>query len=126
LGIPDDRIFPTPHCVENDRFAEAAVVRRSASRRDDLRRSLGLPIDAFVVLFAGKVEPQKRPLDLVHALAAMTPRPHLAIAGTGPLDAEVASTAAALGIGVTPLGFVNQSKMSSVYAAADCLALPSE
>jgi glycosyltransferase involved in cell wall biosynthesis len=125
FGIPDDRIFYTPHCVENDRFAEAASVRRSAPRRDELRRSLGLPTDAFVVLFAGKVEPQKRPLDLVQALAAMTPLPHLAIAGTGPLDAEVGATAAALGVGLTPLGFVNQSRMTGVYAAADCLALPS-
>ena len=126
FGVPDDRIFHTPHCVDNTRFAEAAGLRRSVPCRDDLRRSLGVAVDRFVVLFAGKLEPKKRPLDLVLALGAITPPPHLAIAGTGPLESEVATAAATLGVGLTRLGFVNQSRMAGVYAAADCLALPSD
>ena len=65
---------------------EAASLRTSATRRADTRRQLGLPADAFVVLFAGKLEPKKRPLDLVEALGRMDPRPHLAIAGSGALE----------------------------------------
>jgi glycosyltransferase involved in cell wall biosynthesis len=126
FGIPDDRIFHTPHCVDNERFAEAASWRRCASRREEIRQALGLPLDAFVVLFAGKLEPKKRPMDLVHALAAMTPPPHLVIAGTGPLDSAVVDTAARCGVGLSRLGFVNQSEIARVYAAADCLALPSD
>ena len=126
FSIPDDRIFSTPHCVDNERFAEAASLRGCARRRVEIRTALGLPADAFVVLFAGKLEPKKRPLDLVQALAAMTPRPHLAIAGAGPLEPAVRDAAARDGVGVTPLGFVNQSEMVRVYAAADCLALPSD
>jgi glycosyltransferase involved in cell wall biosynthesis len=126
FGRPDDRIFHTPHCVDNDRFAEAASWRRCASRRKEIREALGLPIDAFVVLFAGKLESKKHPMDLVHALSAMTPPSHLAIAGTGPLESEVAQAAARLGVGCSRLGFVNQSEMARVYAAADCLALPSD
>ena len=126
FGVPDSRTFSTPHAVENGRFAEALAWRRSPDRRVELRRTLGLPQDAFVVLFAGKLEPKKRPIELVHAAHAMQARPHLAIAGSGPLEREVRATAERLGIGLTLLGFINQSEMSKVYAAADCLALPSD
>ena len=126
FGVPDARIFHTPHCVDNDRFADAAVWRRCTNRRQEIRQALGLPIDSFIVLFAGKLEAKKHPMDLVHALAAMTPPPHLAIAGTGPLESAVVDAAAQAGVGVTRLGFVNQSEMPRVYAAADCLALPSD
>jgi glycosyltransferase involved in cell wall biosynthesis len=126
FGIDDDRIFETPHCVDNERFAEAATWRSQSNRRDEIRRALELPADAFLVLFAGKLEEKKHPLDLVHALGAMAPRPHLAIAGAGPLESEVRQAADRLGVGVSWLGFVNQSQMTRVYAAADCLALPSD
>ena len=126
FGVPDARIFHTPHCVDNDRFADAAAWRRCTNRRQEIRQALGLPIDAFIVLFAGKLEAKKHPMDLVHALAAMTPPAHLAIAGTGPLESAVVDAAAQAGVGVTRLGFVNQSEMPRVYAAADCLALPSD
>ncbi len=129
FGIPDHRIFHTPHCVDNERFAEAADLRRSTSRREEVRRSLGLPIDRFVVLFAGKLETKKHPLDLVEAMARITkevPGAHLMIAGTGPLEADVRAAAERLGVETSMLGFVNQSQMTAVYAAADCLVLPSD
>jgi glycosyltransferase involved in cell wall biosynthesis len=126
FGVPDGLIFATPHAVDNDRFSEAASLRACASRRADTRRRLALPADVFVVLFAGKLEPKKRPLDLVETLGIMHPRPHLAIAGAGALEADVREAAARLGVGCSMLGFVNQSEMLRVYAAADCLALPSD
>jgi glycosyltransferase involved in cell wall biosynthesis len=125
FGVPDEAIFATPHAVDNERFAGAAASRRSAERRRELRQTLGLPGDAFVVLFAGKLEPKKRLLDLVHAAHLMAQRPHLLIAGSGSLEQEVRAAAARLGVGVTLRGLVNQSGMPAVYAAADCLALPS-
>jgi glycosyltransferase involved in cell wall biosynthesis len=126
FGVPDDRIFAAPHAVDNLRFAEAAAWRRSPERRRELRGALGVPADAFVVLFAGKLEPKKRPLDLVRAAHAMTDRPHLLVAGSGPLEEEMRAAAGQLGVGLTLRGFVNQSQMPGMYAAADCLALPSD
>src|SRR2546425_4634910 len=126
FGMPDHRIFATPPAVDNERFAEAASMRACTNRRADARRALRFPDTAFVVLFAGKLEPKKRPLDLVEALGRMQPRPHLAIAGAGALEADVGAAADRLGVGCSKLGFVNQSEMVRVYAAADCLALPSD
>src|SRR4029453_3727959 len=50
----------------------------------------------------------------------------LAMVGNGPLMEETRAAAQRLGIRATWCGFVNQSTMPSVLAAADCLALPSE
>jgi glycosyltransferase involved in cell wall biosynthesis len=129
FGFPDDRIFHAPHCVDNERFAEADTLRRSPSRRSEVRQAIGIPVNRFVVLFAGKLEPKKRPLDLVQAVARIdssAPGPHLVIAGAGPLEADVRAAAARLGVELSMLGFVNQSQMTRVYAAADCLVLPSD
>jgi glycosyltransferase involved in cell wall biosynthesis len=124
FGAADDRIFFTPHAVDNDRFANPQP-SRSAARRD-ARHSLGIPDGSFVVLFAGKLEEKKRPLDLVDAVGRMTPRPHLLVAGGGPLGDAVRTRSASLGVPLVMRGFVNQAEMPSVYAAADCLALPSD
>jgi len=125
FGVSEDRIFNTPHAVENENFRAAARMRRTAERMA-ARRALGLSDDAFVALFCGKLEAKKRPLDLVAALAAMTPKGHLLVAGTGPLETAVRAGAASAGVPTTWLGFVNQTKLPHVYAAADCLALPSD
>ena len=78
------------------------------------------------MLFAGKLEARKRPLDALRAVAALGPNAVLAVAGSGPLDHELRTQAGSLGVRIAPLGFVNQSQMGEVYAAADCLVLPSE
>lgn len=126
FGVPEERIFSAPHAVDNDRFQ--SVSRHGADERAEARRALGLPADAFVTLFCGKLDPGKRPLDLIAALATLarsTPTCHLAIAGTGPLQAEVTAAAARTGVPLTMLGFVNQKELPRVYAASDCLVLPS-
>src|SRR5262249_30378128 len=68
---------------------------------------------------------KKRPLDAVRAVAAMGPRAVLVIAGSGRLEGEVCAEATRLGVRHAPLGFVNQRQLGPVYAAADCLVLPS-
>jgi glycosyltransferase involved in cell wall biosynthesis len=125
FGVPPDRIFSGNHAVENDRFTPAADARRSSARRE-LRRSLGLPEEGFVVLFAGKLEQKKHPLDVINAMAQMERRPHLAVAGSGPLEQSMREAAHARGVGLTILGFINQTDLPSVQAAADCLVLASD
>ncbi len=77
------------------------------------------------MLFAGKLEEKKRPIDAVRAAARMGPKVVLAIAGSGDLDGPVFAEAGRLGVRIAPLGFVNQHQLGAVYAAADCLVLPS-
>jgi len=115
----------TLNTVDNDWWrAEAARVNRTA-----VRASWGLDLEEKIVLFCGKLQPWKRPLDLLRAFAtAGIPRSTLVFAGEGPLRARIEAEVSELGLGkrVRMLGFVNQSQLPSVYRASDVMVIPSE
>src|SRR5712664_1523562 len=125
LGFAEDRITLTPYCVDNDWWAaQSAQVDRTA-----MRSAWRVEPDSTVVLFCAKLQPWKRPGDLLEAFAATgIPRAVLVFAGDGPLRQTLFQRALALGIadGVRFLGFVNQSALPAVYKAADLMVLPSE
>lgn len=125
LGIPSDRIALTPFVVDNDWWKEQAA----RLDRDALRRAWGLPRNAPVVLFCAKLQPWKRPGDLLHAFAqADVPGSYLIYAGEGPLRSQLEAEARALGIAdrVRVQGFAKQLELPSLYCAASLMVLPSE
>jgi glycosyltransferase involved in cell wall biosynthesis len=82
-----------------------------------------------VLLFAGKLVPFKRPLDLAAAAAVTRARGtnvEMMVVGDGELRSKLASAARAASVPLHLLGFYNQTEMPSAYAAADCLVLPSD
>jgi glycosyltransferase involved in cell wall biosynthesis len=82
----------------------------------------------FVILFCAKLQPWKRPLDLLRAFAKLgAGNALLVFAGDGPLRKELETESRLLGIPsrVRFLGFVNQSQLPGVYTAADVMVLPS-
>jgi glycosyltransferase involved in cell wall biosynthesis len=125
LGILDKRITLTPYVVDNQWWSsQAASVDRQA-----VRAGWGVPAHATVVLFCAKLQPWKRPLDLLRAFAeAHAPNLFLVFAGDGPLREELQRKASELGVveQVRMLGFINQSCLPSAYSASDVLVLPSE
>ncbi len=125
-GAPSTRIYASPHAVDNAWLARAAGPHLDPAGRVAARTRVGARPEDFVVLFAGKLESRKRPLDAVRAVASLGPRALLMVAGSGTLEDAVRSEASRLGVRLAPLGFVNQSQLGSVYAAADCLTLPSD
>lgn len=122
-GVPDDRLFFSPHAVDGARFSDDRErVERAAA---EWRRDLGIAPDDRVVLFAGKFEAKKRPLDLLAAFRrAALSRTALLFVGSGPLESELRRAAEGVG-SVYFAPFQNQSQMPRVYAAADLLVLPS-
>lgn len=132
-GVPAECIYFVPHCVDNDRFRDAAP--QATLEASAWRRELGIPADALVVLFAGKFEPQKRPLDLLAAFSLARPShgnhqgtgPVLLFVGSGELEAELRLRAGVeVGRSVFFVPFQNQRQMPNVYAMADLLVLPSQ
>ena len=125
LGIPEERIALLPYVVDNDWWqAQSAQVDR-----DVVRASWGANNDTAVVVFCAKLQPWKRPLDLVQAFAkANVTNSLLLLAGDGPLKEELRSEATRLSISdrVRFLGFVNQTQLPALYTAADVMVLPSE
>jgi len=125
LGIPDERISLIPYVVDNDWWkAQSAKVDRHA-----VRASWGATPDTALVLFCAKLQPWKRPMDLVQAFArAGVANSLLLLAGDGPLKEELQAETTRLGISdrVRFLGFVNQTQLPALYTAADVMVLPSE
>ena len=101
----------------NGKFDRAAV-----------RGSWNVPENAPVVLYCAKLQPWKRPLDLLEAFAKTNLLGvYLVFAGEGPQRGELESRVRALEAGerVRVLGFVNASQLPAFYKAADLFVLPS-
>jgi glycosyltransferase involved in cell wall biosynthesis len=120
-GLPESRICHVPHSVDHSFFADPDGQHIQAARQ--WRETLGIPADAPVVLFAGKLESKKAPDLLLKAFQALGhPTAHLVFGGTGPLEAELKQDAPAR---VHFAGFQNQSRMPVLYRLGDLLVLPS-
>ena len=122
-GVPENRLFFCPHAVDNDRFLgerESAGTAAVAWKQE-----LGIPRDHRVVLFAGKLEPKKRPLDLLQAFIRAAPeRAVLLFVGSGALEEELRRAASGHSkVYFAP--FQNQTMMPRTYAVADLVVLPS-
>ena len=121
-GLSDDQLTWVPHAIENARFAEASDAEQEAQR---WREDIGIPHDAPVVLFAGKLGRKKAPDVLLKSFLHLHPdEAHLAVVGSGPMEDTLTAQA-----GAHPrvhfLGFQNQSRMPVVYRLGDVFVLPS-
>ena len=120
-GLGDEQLSFAPHAVDNDRFAINHDTEAAA-----LRKSLNIPADAVLILFAGKLEDKKAPELLLNAFIRLnTPDTHLLFAGNGPLEIVLKQKA-----GSNPnihfTDFKNQSQMPVLYQACDIFCLPSK
>ncbi len=126
FGVPSERIFRSPHCVDHAFFR--AEVARLAPRREALRAAWGAGPGETLAAFVGKFIPEKGASDFVAALG-LAARGGASIRGVlvgdGPLRAEAETLARSLASPVTFSGFLNQSRMAEAYVAADVVVLPS-
>ncbi len=124
LGVEPARLYPCPHSIDVARFAEPAeMLEREAGQ---WRQQLGIADGRLVLLFAGKFERKKRPVELMRAVQALGD-PHVALimVGGGELEDEVNAIAAADPVRFYVLAFQNQSRMPVVYRLGDLFILPS-
>lgn len=81
-----------------------------------------------MILFCAKLQPWKRPQDLLRAFAqSRLDIAPLIIAGEGPLRGALEALAVSLAISnrVRFIGFVNQTQLPGLYTSSDLLVLPS-
>jgi glycosyltransferase involved in cell wall biosynthesis len=125
MGIPDSRVVLTPFVVDNAWWRQ----RASEVNRSEVRRGWGIPEGALVVLFCAKLQPWKRPDDVLRAFAkANVEGTYLVFAGDGSMRAGLEAAARELGVADRArfLGFVNQTGLPPVYRSADLFVMPSE
>ncbi len=121
-GIPGDRLFFTPYCVDNDSFIKQCDQYRQSSY--ELKTSLGLDPRYPVILFVGKLIEKKRPYDLLTAFLQVSDRASLVMVGDGPLRPKLEEAARATK-NFRILGFKSQRDIHKYYAMADVFVLPS-
>jgi glycosyltransferase involved in cell wall biosynthesis len=124
FGVGAGRLRPCPHSIDVGRFAAPAVeLEREAAM---WRQELDIPTDHCVVLFAGKFEPRKRPLELMRAILDLPRgRATLIMLGSGELEPDVRALAASDPDRFRVLPFANQQRMPVAYRLADLFVLPS-
>jgi glycosyltransferase involved in cell wall biosynthesis len=124
FGVETARLHPCPHCIDVGRFAEPNEILEQKAL--EWRRKLAIADGQCVLLFAGKFERKKRPLDLMRAVLTLTDsEPILIMVGSGELESEVKALAAAHPTRFRVLPFQNQSLMPVVYRLGDLFILPS-
>ncbi|HZC46631.1 MAG TPA: glycosyltransferase family 4 protein [Candidatus Acidoferrum sp.] len=130
-GVEANRIFPMPYAVDNEFFRTAA--QRARPSRESLRVELGLKPGRAVILFASKMQPHKRAIDLLEAYARLSPdgatepAPYLVFAGDGEERANLERRARSLKWdSIRFIGFRNQSELPALYDLCDVFVLPSE
>jgi glycosyltransferase involved in cell wall biosynthesis len=130
LGVPNERIFDMPYCVDNDYFQRKAA--DAAPQGQSLRASLDLREGVPVILYASKFQARKRPDDLLQAYRQLASRftpdrlPYLLYIGDGEMRAELERTIAEHGLDrVRILGFRNQSELPGYFNLCDVFVLPS-
>jgi teichuronic acid biosynthesis glycosyltransferase TuaC len=120
LGVPDHRIKLVPNGVDETLF----YPRDKAAAR----RELGLDETGKVILFVGRLEPQKGIAELLDAferVAQRHPGLRLALVGDGVSRPEVEQRKARLGDALMILGARPFSEVPRWMGAADLVVLPS-
>ena len=122
-GFDNDNLVWMPHAVENKRFQSSQNIIQEAEL---LKKSLLIPNDALVFLFAGKLEQKKQPELLLDAFCQVADiSTILLIVGNGIMEKELKQKYFNHPQ-VRFLDFVNQQQMPSIYACGDVFILPSK
>jgi glycosyltransferase involved in cell wall biosynthesis len=124
FGVEPERLHPCPHSIDVGHFANNGEEAEAHARA--WRAELGICGDCTVLLFAGKFEAKKRPVELMQAVRAIA-RPDLVLVmvGDGELAGEVRRMADADPGRYRVVPFQNQSRMPVVYRLGDLFVLPS-
>jgi phosphatidylinositol alpha 1,6-mannosyltransferase len=93
-----------------------------------LRQHFKLPQDRPLILSVNRLSQEKRIDVLIDAAAKMTQDAHIAIASTGPAEADLRAKVEELNLKdkVSFLGFIHDTNLAPLYRLADVFAIPSE
>jgi glycosyltransferase involved in cell wall biosynthesis len=93
-----------------------------------LQQRFHLPQDRPLILSVNRLSQEKRIDVLIDAVAKMTQGAHLAIASSGPAEAELRAKVEELNLmdRVSFLGFIPDKDLAPLYRLADVFAIPSE
>ena len=132
-----NRLLYTSHGVQNEKLVPFAyswgyqqLIERSEELRDrklELRKKHGVPEDASIVLYCGRLSSEKASMELLKAYQLVShPKKALVLVGDGSLRSQMQDFIDLHGLeSVYFMGFQNRNDLGDFYALADILVLPS-
>jgi len=124
-GVAVSKITTAKYCTDAAPFVLPAS--EASACRSEVRKSLGIPPDAFLLLFVGRLFDRKRPQDLleIHSELQKQEEVHTVFVGNGELSETLHSKSVGIP-NVHLVGFQNQNEIKKFYYAADLLVVPSD
>lgn len=124
-GVPDNKLVPFAFSWETKDFL--AMADGIKAKRSQLRRKLGIPDNQFVILYCGRLSPEKAPIHLLEAFRKMkSANKSLIYVGDGKLLGELKDYVRDHKLGpVRFVGFQSREDVPDYYALSDVLVLPS-
>ncbi len=113
LGINKNKVRVFTYWVDLDRFKKI----------EGAKKKLGWE-DKFVVLFVGRLIPEKGVRELLAAVRSWDKKITLAVAGTGPMEEEIKNLKLKIE-NLIYLGKIDNDKLPLYYSASDLLIVPS-
>jgi len=125
LGAPKGRVFNQFLTVDIANWTWQSRSQRDAARKE-VRSQLNIGAHENLVLYVGRLAPEKRVTDLVRAVSLLSAHSAvLVVVGKGGEQAAVQDLAHQLGVHCICPGSKTQQELPAWYAAADVFALPS-
>jgi glycosyltransferase involved in cell wall biosynthesis len=126
-GVNKNRLFTVPYAVDNEYFTSSA---NQYAARADAKEQLGLPVNKPLILFASKLIPRKRPMDVMrafHRLRTLGVEASLIFVGSGEDEPALKNYVKQQQLtDVYFFGFRNQSELPRYYSVSDVFVFPSE
>jgi glycosyltransferase involved in cell wall biosynthesis len=122
-----ERVQMVRNTVDDEQFYPLSPPERDCQRQQ-LARSMGLPIETRFLLFAGRLHPQKDPILLIQAIAALNrPHTHLLIAGEGELTNAIKAEIQTFGLNdaISLLGAVPLQELAALHRVSEAVVLTS-
>jgi glycosyltransferase involved in cell wall biosynthesis len=116
-GVPADKIHVLYNGVDRDLF--------QPTPQAEARRLLKLPKQEKVLLYVGRLSPEKGLADMLTALGQLPHRPRVVIVGDGHQREELQAQARQANLEITWVGTKQPAAVPLYLSAADLLCLPS-
>lgn len=123
-GVREERIFLAPNSVDNHYYGKSV----KSEEKKQLRSELSIPESGRIILFMGRLVPEKGLDVLLEAFRALDFNDaYLVLAGTGPLLQDLKEHARKLGITdhIRFPGHIAVDETPEYYSIADLVVLPS-
>ena len=100
---------------------------RLKDKKTSLRKQFGIPTDAIIALYCGRLSPEKGSLELIEAYNKVSnSKKALLLVGDGPLRIQVQELAKKHKINsIYFMGFQSRNELAKFYTMSDMLVLPS-